>query len=109
LLQGVRSQNQPGPEPVPIITGGPPQHPATQGLLEETNRPQRHRIHHLLVEMRIAFGRRPAVRGDKGGSVEINKAIVAVRWIDVVDHEVLTEIARNRPRRGLLTQAIVRP
>ena len=54
-----------------------PQHAAPEGVLEVLDRPHRHRVHHLLVELRVGFGRREPALGEQGAIVEVDGLVEA--------------------------------
>jgi hypothetical protein len=71
-----------------------PQHPAPQGVLEVLDRPHRHRIHHLLVELRARLRRREPVLGEQGAVVEVDGRVEAAARGVVVDH---VQVVAARP------------
>ena len=66
-----------------------PEHAPAQGLLEVPDGLHRHRVDHLLVEGRVAFGGWPAILGQQLRLVQVHRVVEAVgRRVDVDDLEV---------------------
>ncbi len=75
-----------------------PQGPAAERLLEMADRRHADGVDHLLMEGRIALGRRPAVLRQDGLVVEVDRVVDLVRGrVDVDDLEILAD--RPGPQR----------
>ena len=62
-----------------------------------------HGVDHLLVELRVAFGRRKTVLGEDVGVVEVDGSVKAAAGrIEVHDFDVLPDRARSSGSHGTL-------
>src|SRR6266545_1010889 len=68
-----------------------PEDGATEGALEVLDRPHRHGIDHLLVELRVALRRGPAILGEQARVVEVDGLVPLARGVHVVNGEILAD------------------
>ena len=65
---------------------------APEGPLEVADRGHRHRVDHLLVELRVALGRREAVLGQEERVVQVDRLVeLLARRVVVDDLEVFAD------------------